>query len=143
MMILEGFIALCWAAGAMILFNRGVDFSTRATAMVGLISRFLGSIGAFFAILGVIMLPITSGDTAFRSLRLMVGEAFNIDQTVIKNRLLTTLGIFIPAIVILVFAKTSPNGFNLLWQYFGFYQPVCGDFRPGDGGGLFKKASKR
>ncbi len=121
MMIMEGFIAMCWAAGAMVLFNRGVDLSTGATAMVGLISReFLGPIGAFFAILGVIVLPITSGDTAFRSLRLMVGEAFNIDQTIIKKRLLTTLGIFIPAIVILVFAKSSPNGFNLLWQYFGF-----------------------
>ncbi|AFA48173.1 carbon starvation CstA family protein [Acetobacterium woodii] len=121
MMILEGFIAMCWAAGAMVLFNRGVDLSTGATAMVGLISReFLGAIGSFFAILGVIVLPITSGDTAFRSLRLMVGETFNIDQTVIKKRILTTLGIFIPAITILVFAKTSPNGFNLLWQYFGF-----------------------
>jgi len=121
MMLVEGFIAMCWAAGAMILFNRGVDLSTGATAMVGLISReFLGSIGALFAILGVIVLPITSGDTAFRSLRLMVAESFNIDQTITKKRLLTTIVIFIPSIVTLVFAKTSPNGFNLLWQYFGF-----------------------
>ena len=81
MMLMEGFIAMCWAAGAMILFNRGVDLSTGATAMVGLISReFLGSIGAAFAILGVIVLPITSGDTAFRSLRLMVAESFKIGR---------------------------------------------------------------
>lgn len=121
MMIVEGFIAMCWAAGAMILFNQGVDLTTGATAMVSLISQqFLGPIGAYFAILGVIVLPITSGDTAFRSLRLMMAETFNIDQTNLKKRLLTTLIIFIPAIVILVFAKTAPNGFNLLWQYFGF-----------------------
>ena len=121
MMIVEGFIAMCWAAGAMILFDQGVDLSTGATAMVGLISQqFLGPIGAYLAILGVIVLPITTGDTAFRSLRLMMAETFNIDQTNLKKRLLTTLIIFVPAIVILVFAKTSPNGFNLLWQYFGF-----------------------
>lgn len=121
MMILEGFIAMCWAAGAMVVFNRGVDLSTGATAMVAHISReFLGPMGSYLAILGVIILPITSGDTAFRSLRLMVGEAFNIDQTLIKKRLLVTLAILFPALVILVFAKTAPNGFNLLWQYFGF-----------------------
>lgn len=101
----------------MVLFSRGVDFSTGATAMVGAEYRkFLGPIGAFFAILGVIVLPITSGDTP-AGLRLMV-EAFNIDQTVIKNRLLTTLGIFVPAVVILVYGPLY--GFNLLWQYFGF-----------------------
>ncbi len=121
MMIVEGFIAMCWATGAMVLFSQGLDSSTGVTAMVGNISReFLGSVGSFFAILGVIVLPITSGDTAFRSLRLMVGETFNIDQTVVSKRIRTTLGIFVPAIAILTFAKSSPNGFNLLWQYFGF-----------------------
>jgi len=121
MMLLEGFIAMVWAAGAMVIFNRGQAINTDATLMIGIISReFLGSIGAIFAILGVIVLPITSGDTAFRGLRLMISEKFGIDQTKYKNRIAVTLGIFVPAIIILVFAKINANGFNILWRYFAW-----------------------
>lgn len=121
MMLVEGFIAMCWAAGAMVLFNRGTDVATQPTMMVGIVSReFLGSIGGMIAIIGVIVLPITSGDTAFRSLRLMVAEQFNIDQQVKKNRILTTAALFIPAVFVLYYAKLSPNGFNILWRYFAF-----------------------
>lgn len=121
MMLVEGFIAMCWAAGAMILFGRGTDPATGATLMIGMISReFLGGIGALFAIIGVIVLPITSGDTAFRSLRLMIAEQFNIDQADYKKRIAVTAAIFVPAIVILFYAKSSPQGFNILWRYFAF-----------------------
>lgn len=121
MMLVEGFIAMCWAAGAMILFNNGTDIKTSATLMVGLISRdFLGNIGGVLAILGVIVLPITSGDTAFRGLRLMIAEQFNIDQQDYKKRLSLTLGIFVPAFFILIWAKSSPGGFSVLWRYFAF-----------------------
>lgn len=121
MMIVEGFIAMVWAAGAMVLFNKGTAIDTSATLMIGEISReFLGSIGALFAILGVIVLPITSGDTAFRSLRLMVAEQFNIDQSDPKKRLSLTASIFIPAFLILIFAKINPSGFNILWRYFAY-----------------------
>lgn len=129
MMILEGFIAMCWAAGAMVLFNRGQALDTNATNMVGIISKeFLGSVGGILAILGVIVLPITSGDTAFRSVRLMVGEAFNIDQSNKSNRVKVTLGIFAPAIAILIFAKSNAGGFNLLWRYFGFTNQLVAVF---------------
>lgn len=132
MMILEGFIAMCWAAGAMVLFNRGQALDTNATNMVGIISKtFLGNIGGILAILGVIVLPITSGDTAFRSVRLMVGEAFNIDQGNKSNRIKVTLGIFLPAIVILIFAKSNAGGFNLLWRYFGFTNQLVALFALG------------
>lgn len=121
MMLVEGFIAMCWAAGAMILFNTGTETSTSPTLMVGLISRdFLGNIGGVLAILGVIVLPITSGDTAFRGLRLMIAEQFNIDQQDYKKRISLTLGIFVPAFAILIWAKSSPGGFNVLWRYFAF-----------------------
>lgn len=121
MMLVEGFIAMVWAAGAMVLFNRGTAMDTNATLMIGVISReFLGSIGAIFAILGVIVLPITSGDTAFRGLRLMLGETFNIDQSKKSKRVALTLGIFIPAVAILIFAKNNPAGFNILWRYFAW-----------------------
>lgn len=121
MMLVEGFIAMVWAAGAMIMFGKGQAVNTNATLMIGIISRsFLGKIGAIFAILGVIVLPITSGDTAFRGLRLMIAEQFNINQIKYKNRIAVTLGIFIPAIAILVFAKLNPNGFTVLWRYFAW-----------------------
>src|SRR5699024_2738717 len=61
MMIMEGLIAMAWAAGAMVLFGTKAPLDTGATAMVGIISReFMGSIGGLIAIAGVIVLPITS-----------------------------------------------------------------------------------
>lgn len=129
MMIAEGLIAMIWAAGAMVLFGRGTTVDTSATSMVGIISReFMGTIGGLIAIAGVIVLPITSGDTAFRSLRLMIAEQFNIDQTDSKKRVILSTIIFIPAVAILAFAKLSPGGFNLLWRYFGFTNQLVAVF---------------
>ena len=70
----------------------------------------LGPVGGIIAILGVIVLPITSGDTALRSCRLMVADYLHIDQKEKKNRVLVTLGIFVPVIFILVFAKMNAEG---------------------------------
>lgn len=132
MMLVEGFIAMCWAAGAMVLFGRGTDLSTAPTLVVGLVSReFLGSIGGMIAILGVIVLPITSGDTAFRSLRLMVSEQFNIDQKLPIKRIITSACLFVPAIVVLYYAKLNPQGFNILWRYFAFTNQFVATFALG------------
>lgn len=129
MMIVEGMIAMVWAAGAMVLFGRGTPLDTGATSMVGIISReFMGTIGGLIAIIGVIVLPITSGDTAFRALRLMIAEQFNIDQQDPKKRVGLSLIIFIPAIAILFYAKSSPGGFNMLWRYFGFTNQLVAVF---------------
>ncbi len=129
MMLVEGFIAMCWAGGAMILFNKGTDMATGATLMVGLVSRdFLGNFGALFAIIGVIVLPITSGDTAFRGLRLMVSEQFNIDQTSAQKRVSLSIAFFIPAAIILYIAKTNPAGFSILWRYFAFTNQFVATF---------------
>ena len=80
----------------------------------------MGDIGGLLAVLGVIALPITSGDTAFRSLRLIISEELNIDQRSGGKRAGLAAVLFIPAIAILFFAKSNPNGFNMLWRYFGF-----------------------
>lgn len=121
MMLVEGFIAMCWAAGAMVVYNELGKFDISATLMVGNIStRFMGAIGGIFAVAAVIILPITSGDTAFRSLRLMIAEQFSIDQKSPVKRVMLSILIFIPAIAILIFAKADKNGFNMLWRYFGF-----------------------
>lgn len=128
-MLIEGFIAMAWAAGAMVVFNRGTALDTNATLMVGNISReFMGKIGGLFAIAGVIILPITSGDTAFRSLRLMVAEQINFDQSTAKHRVLLSLVLFIPAILILFFAKSNAQGFQILWRYFGFTNQLVAVF---------------
>lgn len=121
-MVIEGLIAMCWAGGAMILFSSGqAALDTSATLMVGQISRaFMGNIGGLLAVIGVVVLPITSGDTSFRALRLIIAEEFNISQKEAKNRIAIAIGIFIPALIILFFAKTDPQGFNKLWRYFGF-----------------------
>lgn len=129
MMIVEGIIAMVWAAGAMVLFGRGTALDTGSTAMVGIISReFMGTIGGLIAIIGVIVLPITSGDTAFRALRLMIAEQFNIDQKDAKKRVILSIIIFIPATAILFYAKSSPGGFNTLWRYFGFTNQLVAVF---------------
>ncbi|VFB16009.1 Carbon starvation protein A [Urinicoccus massiliensis] len=129
MMLAEGFIAMVWAAGAMVLFNRSAAVDTSATLMVGLISKeFMGKIGGLIAIVGVIVLPITSGDTAFRSLRLMIAEQFKIDQQKKIKRVFLSIVIFIPAAAILYYAKSNSEGFATLWRYFGFANQLVAVF---------------
>lgn len=129
-MIAEGFIAMVWAAGAMVIFSSGqAPLDTAGTLMVGKISKyFMGNVGGLLAVLGVIALPITSGDTAFRSLRLIISEELNIDQKSPSKRAGLSAVLFIPAIAILFFAKSNPNGFNLLWRYFGFTNQFVATF---------------
>lgn len=121
-MIAEGIIAMIWAAGAMVIFSTGTAaLDTPGTLMVGEISRyFMGNVGGLIAVIGVIALPITSGDTAFRSLRLIIAEELNIDQKVAGKRAGLAACLFVPAAAILYFAKSNPKGFNILWRYFGF-----------------------
>lgn len=122
MMILEGFIAMIWAAAAMGMYNKGIDAGLIGKpGVIGLVANdMLGSVGGLIAIIGIIVLPITSGDTALRSARLMIADHLHISQTKMKNRLSLAIGIFIAVLVILIFAKLSPNGFNVLWQYFAW-----------------------
>lgn len=122
MMILEGFIAMIWAAAAMGIYNKGIDAGLIGKpAVIGLVANdMLGKIGGLIAIVGIIVLPITSGDTALRSARLMIADHLHISQKSMKNRLSLSIGIFIGVLIILIFAKLSPNGFNVLWQYFAW-----------------------
>lgn len=117
MMLAEGFIAMIWAAAAMGVMKLGLaSAQTSATDVVGIVAKdLLGVVGGIIAIIGVIVLPITSGDTALRSLRLMVADALRIDQSSKKNRLLVSLCIFVLVAVILVFAKQMLTGL----MYFG------------------------
>lgn len=123
MMILEGFIAMVWAAGAMGVYNLALQNAdaSLATATIGVVCKdILGPVGGIIALLGVIVLPITSGDTALRSLRLAISESFHMDQTSKAKRLGLAAVIFALVAVILVFAKSNANGFNILWRYFAW-----------------------
>jgi carbon starvation protein CstA len=125
MMVLEGFIAMIWAAAAMGSMSVNITNSEqlfRAPAQViGIVARdMLGSVGGMIAIVGVIVLPITSGDTALRSLRLMIADFLHLNQKSKKNRLSISSPIFVLVAAILWLAKTSPDGFNLLWRYFAW-----------------------
>lgn len=123
MMVLEGFIAMIWAAAAMGVYNKGIVAPELigSPSVIGIVSiDLLGQIGGIIAIIGVIVLPITSGDTALRSLRLMVASFLNIDQKPKKNRLLLSAVLFALVAVILIYAKMSPEGFTILWRYFAW-----------------------
>jgi carbon starvation protein CstA len=120
MMIAEGAIAMIWAAAAMSLFNGydGLNDMLANGGPAGIVSEastlLLGSIGGTLAILGVIILPITSGDTAFRSARMIIADYFNLAQ----NKFMSRLWIALPLFVI-SFALTKID-FTLLWRYFSW-----------------------
>ncbi len=124
-MIAEGFIAMSWAGAAMGAVN--ADLATnenlfkQAAVVVGIIAQnMLGNVGGMIAVLGVIVLAITSGDTALRSLRLMLADALHIDNKKRINVLILALTIFSIVAIVLYYAKTDKSGFALLWRYFSW-----------------------
>ncbi len=123
MMILEGFIAMVWAAGAMGVYNLGLQEANAslATQTVGIVCKnILGPVGGVIALLGVIVLPITSGDTALRALRLTVADSLHIKQDSNLKRLGLSAIIFALVAGILVWAKSNTSGFMILWRYFAW-----------------------
>ncbi len=132
-MITEGIVALIWATVSMWFFYgdptpgyeliAGADkgFYTSAPAVVNLVCNdWLGVTGAVLAMLGVVAAPITSGDTAFRSARLIVAEWLKMNQRPIARRLLICVPLFAVSIAMLIWQVRNPDGFNTIWQYFGW-----------------------
>jgi len=78
------------------------------------------NVGGVIALVGIVVLPITSGDTALRGLRLTVAETLHIDQSTKGKRLSLSAVIFALVAVILVFAKFNNEGFQILWRYFAW-----------------------
>lgn len=125
-MITEGIVALIWAAvSSYLFFDGGVEnlanMKLQAPQVVTKISiQWLGTLGGILAILGVVAAPITSGDTAFRSARLIIADFFHIKQRRILNRLYIAVPLFLVAIVLLWYNISDTNGFNVIWRYFGW-----------------------
>ncbi|WP_411842015.1 carbon starvation protein A [Salinicoccus sp. HZC-1] len=120
MMIAEGVIAMVWAAAAMSMFDGYGGLSQvlaqgEAALVVSEASTLLlGSVFGTIAILGVIVLPITSGDTAFRSARMIVADYFSISQQKYWKR----FAIAVPMFVI-SYGLTQID-FTILWRYFSW-----------------------
>jgi len=126
-MIAEGVVALIWAAAASYFFfdtETGHLFfqsGTDAAQVVDAITRsWLGKFGAVLALLGVIFAPITSGDTAFRSARLIVADFLHYDQKPIIKRLIIALPLFLAAFGILMYSIYDKDGFAVIWYYFAW-----------------------
>ena len=123
MMTLEGFIAMVWAAGAMGAYNLGLQAfdGNLATQTIGIVCKdILGNIGGIIAIVGVIVLPITSGDTALRALRLTLADTFHMEQKTNGKRMVLAVPVFILVAAIIVWAKINSSGFQTLWRYFAW-----------------------
>lgn len=126
-MIVEGIVALIWAAAANVFFyNNGMGESNAAIIVNNISSEWLGTVGGVLAILGVVFAPITSGDTAFRSARLIIADIFAIDQTPIKKRLLICVPMFLLASGILLYSLSDVEGFNIIWRYFAWANQTLG-----------------
>lgn len=72
------------------------------------------------AILGIVAAPITSGDTALRSARLIIADFFRIEQRSIRKRLFISLPIFLVTIALLVYSFGDAEGFKIIWRYFAW-----------------------
>ena len=133
-MITEGMVALVWATVAMWFFydapqpgyeqiagGAAKGFHTSAPMVVNLVCNdWLGVLGGILAMLGVVAAPITSGDTAFRSARLIVAQALKINQLPKANRLYICIPLFVVSFALLIWQISNPDGFNTIWQYFGW-----------------------
>ena len=126
-MVAEGVVALIWAAAATWFFQEngvvdqltGRAFSGAAVA-TRISNEWLGTFGGILAILGIVAAPITSGDTALRSARLIAADFLHIDQRPIAKRLLICIPLFLLTIGVLVYSLSDAEGFKIIWRYFAW-----------------------
>ncbi|MCD7972641.1 MAG: carbon starvation protein A [Candidatus Azobacteroides sp.] len=126
-MIAEGIVALIWAAAASYFFFDTAEgksiFETGSNAAIivdKITKEWMGSLGAILVVLGVIVAPITSGDTAFRSARLIIADFLNFSQRPILKRLIIAIPLFLVAFGILMYSIYDADGFEIIWRYFAW-----------------------
>lgn len=128
-MIVEGIVALIWAAAATYFFHEnGYEEANAAVIVNSITSDWLGKLGAGLALLGVVFAPITSGDTALRSCRLIVADALKMEQKSIASRLKICLPIFVLTLAVLIYSLNDKDGFNLIWRYFSWMNQALSVF---------------
>lgn len=145
-MITEGLVALIWATVSMYFFYYGgwkevvgsekvaafmqqwdngggktlVQYFSAPDVVQLVCSSWLGLFGGVLAILGVVAAPITSGDTALRSARLIIADFLHMEQHSVIKRFYISVPIFAVVIALLAWQMENPDGFNTIWQYFGW-----------------------
>lgn len=120
-MIAEGIVALIWAAAAMAFFGgvealNEVSISGKNAAWIvnEICNSMLGKVGGLLALIGVVAAPITSGDTAFRSARLTIADAFRFRQNKLVKRFYITIPLFATGLFL------TQVDFGIIWRYFGW-----------------------
>ena len=132
-MVAEGVIALIWAAAGVTFYTNhgslldGMSGLTTAIAAGGagdvvyeISTTLLGPVGGVLAMIGVIACPITSGDTAFRSARLIVADFLHLEQRSVSKRLMICIPLFLVAIALLLYSQKDKDGFDMIWRYFAW-----------------------
>ena len=126
-MIAEGAVALTWATVASWFFydggaeTLGSTIAAQAPEVVMLVSKgWLGTVGGLLALLGVVAAPITSGDTALRSARLIIAEFIDFKQKKLFNRLAICIPLFAVTALLIWYNIADKDGFNVIWGYFGW-----------------------
>lgn len=127
-MVTEGIVALIWAA-AVVAFTGSYDQlqatmkgSTPAVLVNDLSRTWLGTFGGILAILGVIAAPITTGDTALRSARLIASDFMGIPQKAISKRLMVAIPIFVLCFITMLLP------YEVLWRYFAWCNQLLAVF---------------
>jgi carbon starvation protein CstA len=121
-MISEGVVAMIWAAIGMSFYGGIRELNDAMTAQQGnaaflvneISNSLLGKFGGALALLGVVAAPITSGDTAFRSARLIVADFLKFKQGPVKNRLLVSIPLFVIGFLL------TRIDFSIIWRYFAW-----------------------
>lgn len=131
-MITEGVVALIWATVAMFFFYDspnpgyttiagGEGIINDAPSIVNAICNdWLGLFGGILAMLGVVAAPITSGDTALRSARLIIADFLKMEQKSIRRRLYVCIPLFAVTMALLIWQMSDPSGFKIIWSWFGW-----------------------
>lgn len=127
MMCVESLIAMVWAAAAMDVYSLNLvpqNIIGTANVVNIIANKFVPFNLAFLVTLAVIILPITSGDTALRGLRITVADALDLEQKKVINRLIIVIPIVLCVLGILVWAKLNSGSFGLIWRYFTFFNQL-------------------
>lgn len=131
-MITEGIVALIWAAASIkfadslpgdgTAYEKLAALGNPSVVVSTICSTWMGKVGAFLAVLGVVAAPITSGDTAFRSARLIVADFLKMPQKTFGRRLMLCLPLFAISCALLFL------DFNVLWRYFAWTNQTLATF---------------
>lgn len=126
MMVVEGLIAMIWAAAGMAIYNLFPELMTANpnNVLVKITTHFLGSGWGGVTVIAVIILAVTSGDTAMRSLRLSLAEIFKLDQKSFFNRMIIVIPLIVIVVGLLLWSNKDANSFNQLWNYFSWANQV-------------------